>query len=347
MTEKIFLPSLLLVTAAVACAAAPTTPAADQPVATFDGQAITEAELEAAAGPKLVQARQQIYDIKSQVLNELIFQKLLAMEAAKEGLTPEQFRSKHIDDAVQAPSDEEINQVLQQYRARLPADDAMARKQVVDFLTAQKRQAAAQQVRDQLMAEYHVQVHLTPPRQHIEITAADATRGPADAPVTLVEVSDFQCPYCAQTQSVLHQLDQIYGDEIRWVFKNLPLPMHPNARFAAQAAVCANEQGKFWPLHDWMFAHQSQLAPAQIEAEAGTLGIDVEAFKACVNAPATVQAVEKDMQAANALGINGTPAFVINGRLLVGAQPLQAFQQVIDDELRRAGVSPEPTPAQE
>ena len=349
MMDKIFLPTLLLVTAAVACGAAPTTPDASstEPVAKVGDQIITEAELEAAAGPKLLQARQQIYAIKSQVLNELVFQKLLAMEAAKEGLTPDQLQAKYVDAADAQPSEEEINQLLQRVRSRLPADDEMARKQVVDFLTGQKRQAAAQQLRDQLMAKYHVEVMLTPPRQDIEITAADATRGPADAPVTIVEVSDFQCPYCSRTQDVLHQLDQIYAGKIRWVFKNFPLPMHPNARFAAQAAVCANQQGKFWPLHDWMFAHQDALSRPQIETEAGTLGINLEAFTACVDDPATVKAVEQDIQAATALGINGTPAFIINGRMLVGAQPLQAFRQVIDDELRRAGVNPEPAPAQE
>ncbi len=349
MTDKIFLPTLLLVTAAVACGAAPTTPDAPttEPVAKVGDQVISEAELEAAAGPKLVKARQQIFDIKSQVLNELIFEKLLAMEAAKEGVTPEQFRTTYVDAAVAEPSDEQVNQLMQRARAQLPADDAMARKQVVDFLKARERQAAAQKLRDQLMAKYHVEVMLTPPRQDIEITASDPTRGPADAPVTIVEVSDFQCPYCGQTQAVLHELDRIYDGKLRWVFKNMPLPMHANARFAAQAGVCANQQGKFWPLHNWMFAHQNELSRSQVTAAAGSLAIDLEAFGTCIDDPATMKTVEQDMQAANAIGINSTPSFVINGRLLVGAQPLEAFRQVIDDELRRAGVSPEPAAAQE
>jgi protein-disulfide isomerase len=136
-----------------------------------------------------------------------------------------------------------------------------------------------------------------------------------------------------------------YDGKIRHVFKQLPLPMHSEAPLAAEASLCAADQGKFWELHDWLFANRSNLSPETIGDQVAALGIDREAFETCLQAGTHRAQVEADSAEARSFGITGTPGFVINGRILGGAQPFEAFAAVIDDELRRAGVEIPAPPA--
>jgi len=173
----------------------------------------------------------------------------------------------------------------------------------------------------------------------VRLAGHEPARGPAKAPVTVVEFSDFQCPFCARSQSVLQQIKAVYGEKVRLVFKHLPLDMHKDARGAAEASLCAADQGKFWELHDWMFANTNQLAKPQLIAQATTLGLDVDRFTRCLTEGEKAHEVNADMMAARELGITGTPAFVVNGRMVMGAQPFEAFKEVIDDEIARAGAA--------
>ena len=177
-----------------------------------------------------------------------------------------------------------------------------------------------------------VLVMLEPPRQKIE-TAGSPAQGPANAPIELVEFSDFQCPFCYRAHPTVEQVLKTYSGKIRFVYRNFPLPMHPNARPAAEAAQCANEQGKFWAYHDRLFDDQSKLGPDDLKASAAALGLDTAKFDACFDSHKYKAVVDADLQAGNAAGVNGTPAFFINGRLLSGAQPFDEFKKVIDEEL--------------
>jgi protein-disulfide isomerase len=164
-------------------------------------------------------------------------------------------------------------------------------------------------------------------------------KGPADALVTIVVISDFQCPYCKRVVPTLKQLEKDYEGKARFVFKHNPLPMHPLAPAAASAAEAARAQGgdaKFWAMHDQLFEQSPALEQAGLEAAARKLGLDVEKFKADLAAGAGKDRVAKDQALASALGATGTPAFFINGKKLVGAQPLESFKAVIDDELKKA-----------
>lgn len=158
--------------------------------------------------------------------------------------------------------------------------------------------------------------------------------GPADAPITIVEFSDFQCPYCRQwNQTVYEPLMAAYPGKIRLVYRNLPLTsIHPDAQGAAEAAMCANEQNKFWEFHDKLFAGEG-LGAGVYSQYASDLGLDVNKFESCVKQGKYRQAVQDDSDFALNLGINSTPTFFVNGLAVVGAQPLSVFQQVIDKEL--------------
>ena len=175
----------------------------------------------------------------------------------------------------------------------------------------------------------------TQPIQRVDVsTDDDPSIGPADAPVTVIEFSDFQCPYCqVWYQQVYQQLLASYPDKLRFVYRDLPLPMHPEAVPAAEAANCAGEQGAFWKYHDALFVQQYGLDRAAYEHYASDLGLDIQAFVTCLDSHRYQDEIQADADEATRIGITGTPSFVINGRILIGALPFSDFKTVIDEEL--------------
>jgi protein-disulfide isomerase len=169
--------------------------------------------------------------------------------------------------------------------------------------------------------------------------AGSPVKGSPRAPVTIVVFSDFQCPFCGRAEPTVKQLEDEYKDKLKVVWKNQPLPFHPNAMPAAKAAMAANKQGKFWEMHDKLFSNQQALGDAIYAQYAKELGLDMAKFNADLNSPEIAQSIQKDMQEGASLGANGTPTFFINGRQLVGAQPIDQFKQVIDDELKKGNVA--------
>ncbi len=164
----------------------------------------------------------------------------------------------------------------------------------------------------------------------------DPVKGNPRAPVTVVVFSDFQCPYCSRVEPTLKQVEQAYGPKVRIAWKHKPLPFHPNAVPAALAAEAAREQGKFWPMHDKMFAAQQELSPASYERWARELGLDLPRFKAAQASEKLKARVTEDDQLASRLGIDGTPTMAVNGELVVGAVPFETLKAVIDRKLAGA-----------
>ena len=163
-------------------------------------------------------------------------------------------------------------------------------------------------------------------------------RGSEGAPVTIVEFSDFQCTFCkSYVDQTLPLVLSTYGSRVRYVFWNFPISqLHPQAAKAAEAAMCAGDQGKFWEYHDLLFQNQGALDASSLKSYARNLGMDGGAFDSCLNSGKYTAAVQKDFDEGRADGVTGTPTFFVNGRKLVGAQPFAAFQRVIEDELTRA-----------
>jgi protein-disulfide isomerase len=177
-------------------------------------------------------------------------------------------------------------------------------------------------------------VLLDPPRQEVAVAANDPVKGPANAPITIIEFSDYQCPFCRRAEPTVQQVLAEYEGKVRFVFRHFPLDrIHPQARGASEAAACAAEQGKFWEYHAELFAEGVQLDRAGLDAAAAKTGLDAAAFKDCVDTRKTQALVEADLKAGEAAGVSGTPAFFINGIPLRGALPLDDFKKVIDEEL--------------
>ncbi len=170
----------------------------------------------------------------------------------------------------------------------------------------------------------------------IPVGTSYAKGGGKDAPVTIIEFSDFQCPFCSRVNPTLEKIKEKYGDKVRVVFKHNPLPFHKQAPYASQAALAAGMQGKFWEMHDKLFENQKALQPEQVDGYAKDLGLDMEKYKKDVNSKAVKDQVDADMKLATKVGARGTPNFMINGKQLSGAQPLDRFTAVIDEQLKAA-----------
>ena len=174
----------------------------------------------------------------------------------------------------------------------------------------------------------------------VVIETGDApSRGNPKAPVTIVEFSDFQCPYCVRARPAVARVREVYGDKVRFAFRHFPLDFHAQAEKAGEAAACAGEQGKFWEMHDLLWTNTAKLQVPDLKAHAATLGMDAAAFSQCLDSGRHSGLVASDLEAGQGYGVSGTPAFFVNGRPLVGAQPFEAFAQVIDDELARQGLA--------
>jgi protein-disulfide isomerase len=171
--------------------------------------------------------------------------------------------------------------------------------------------------------------------QKVDLHADDPLKGPKVAPVTVVLFSDFQCPFCSRVEPSISQLQKAYPNDVRVIWKNYPLAMHPQAMPAALAAEAAREQGKFWEMHDLMIQNQGQLAPAQYDVWAKQLGLDAKKFQAAAAAPATRARVEEDARLGARFAAQGTPTLYVNCRQVVGAQPYEVFQKMVDEELGR------------
>ncbi|MCG5052372.1 MAG: thioredoxin domain-containing protein [Myxococcales bacterium] len=161
------------------------------------------------------------------------------------------------------------------------------------------------------------------------------SRGPKNAPVTMVVFSEFQCPFCSRIKPTLDAIEQEYKGKVRIVFKHFPLDFHQNAKPAAMASMAAAEQGKFWEMHDKLFANQQSLDRASLEKYAQEIGLDMNKFKTALDSNKFASAIEEDVKLGQSVGVNGTPATFINGRKIGGAYPLDTFKKVLEQELAK------------
>ena len=336
---------------ALACTSPSTTqaksaaaPAADPnaPVAKIGAEAISGKELEEFAKGELKkldqQYQEQLYQMKRQALDTMILKRIVEAKAKAAGKSAEDYVKAEVLDKLPPPTDAEIQQVYDAAKAQgrdLPPM-AQVKETIVRFIQQQKAQAAAQAYYEKLKSEAKVEILLAPyraPRQNVE--AKGPSKGPASAPVTIVEFSDFECPYCGRGEETVAEVVRVYGDKVRVVYRDLPLPMHPNAPKAAEAAHCAGEQGKYWEMHAKLFANQRALEIPSLKGYAKDLKLDQAKFDKCLDSGATAALVEEGRKAGTELGITGTPAFFVNGVMISGAQPFDAFKEIIDAELAR------------
>jgi protein-disulfide isomerase len=316
---------------------------ASEPAARVGDRVITMKEVEdrwkAADPAEHSAALQTLYDARRTALDEIVADMLIAEAAKAKGMSPDGFVEAEISRRVKPVDDSAVVSFYQanvsQMQGRSLADMAPL---INRYLTDQQRAA----VRQALVAELRksgpdVRVMFDAPRHEVEIEETDPFLGSESAPVTLIEFSDFQCPFCQRVAPTLKRLRETYGDKVRVVWKDFPLTqIHPQAFKAGEAAHCAGEQGKYWEYHDRLFAKQQELQPADLKKHAADLGLEPAKFDACLDASKYGERVRNGVAQGTRLGVNSTPTIYINGRMLSGAQPYETFVAVIDEELSRA-----------
>ena len=314
-------------------------------IATVNGTAVRADALGDAEGDKLIRFRTEEYEQTKAALNEKIDLLLLSQEAVRRNITVKQLLHVEIDEKVAPVSREEGRGAYEINTLAFPgATEEAAIDKAIERLREYRRSWRRAAFLKELRQHGSIAILLDPPRLSRDLSIVGPGRGPEGAPVRIVEFSDFQCPFCAQSQTTLKRIMTDYGDRVRIVFRHFPLPMHADARLASEAAACAEKQGKFWPMHDQLFASQSNLARANLTVFADDAGLEEQSWSRCLDSGEGSAPVFRDMEEGAELGINATPTFFINGRLVVGRPTYEAFRQVIDEELARAPRQPAQSP---
>jgi protein-disulfide isomerase len=310
-------------------ASTPETVSSDSFVATVGNRAITLREAEKTLALPLYLLETQRHQLLQRAIQTLIDEELLNAEASRKGVPLSQL----LDEASQSEAIARL--------ANLPAPVKHVRSSGQTALDTQEQARIRQALIVSLRRQGDVRITLPTPSPPVVPVDNNGDRrlGPDQAPITIVEFSDFQCPYCQRSVQVLKELRQIYGDRIRVVYRDFPGPNHPNALQAAEAARCAGEQGKFWEYHDLLFDRQSSGMEWDFLSLAKELALQPNAFDSCLHAGRFREEITKDLHEGLKLGITSTPTFFINGRPLVGAQPLANFRALIDAQLGRQPLS--------
>lgn len=312
-------------------------------IAVINGtRVIREREIDEAIGSQIYNLQERIYNLRKKALEDLVLQILLKEEAEKRGETGEELRKQLMPlkvDVKQSEVDKAYTDILGTLE-NMSKDEAKQRIRL-ELESRQKLETYKLAV-SEIVGRAKVETFLSEPvPPSFRINAEGPMRGPRDAPVTVVEFSDFQCPYCKQAAASVKALIESYGSNVKWVFKQMPLPIHADAFKAAQASICASEQGKFWEYHDVLFS-SGELSTQALTKHASDLGLGVDQFNACLNSERSASIVRRDMQEATQADVQGTPTYFVNGRIMRGIKSIDDFKKIIDQAVQQGSREAKP-----
>ena len=302
-------------------------------VAVVNGREIHQRQLDELLIAQIMPLEQQLYALRKAALENLVTSTLLEAEAAKQGVSLAELRRVLTVGTVTVKTEDVENEYAQNILAfgAMSSDEAKERLRL--DLETRARMTKYKQAVEALRRTAVVELLLQEPRWPWSTLAEHSpSLGPKESKVTIIEFADFQCSYCRQSQSVLKRLIKDYGNEVRLIFKHLPLDTHSDANLAARAAFCAGEAGRFWEYHDALFTLQS-LEKEALRKAAAALKLDLTKFDTCLNSDRSQEAVAKDKRAGANWGISSTPTFVVNGKIIPGAIDFDTFKSVIEQEL--------------
>lgn len=312
-------------------------------IAAYAGEtAITMAEVEEALAGQLRELRQQEYEIRRDAVRSIVLERMVDDMATAEGVPREQILEREIRARVEPATDDEIRAIYEQYKTQ-PALQGKsfeeAKPIILPQLERQKLQQAQMLYVESLLDKADIRFLLEPPRMELSIPANAPSKGPDDAPVTLVEYSDFQCGFCKRAHPMIESLIAEYGDKLRFVYRDYWIPNHTRAKASAEAAMCAGDQDRYWDYFANLMEQSGSLDDADLAKRATDIGLDADEFQACLDSDRHIAMIEESFDQAESLGVTGTPTFFINGRMLVGAKPIEEFRAIIDEELAMASNS--------
>jgi protein-disulfide isomerase len=298
-------------------------------VAEIAGHKVSADELEEKEAGKLLQAKYKYYLAERDALDQYIDDQLLEMQAKKEGVTLDELFKRHISANIPEPTEDQLRFYYEGVQTDEPYE--AARPHIVDTVHQLRTKKARDAYIAELRGEYGVVVELNQPSAHVEV--GDAPRlGSDSAPVQIIEFADYECPYCQQVNADLTRLREQFGNSVSVTYKDFPLPMHPLAARAAEAARCAGAQGKFWEFHDSLF-ETKRLQVSDLKEQARKLKLDSARFDQCLDSGEQAAAVKKDSKEGQRLGLQGTPSFFINGHFMSGAIGFMKLRDTVMQEL--------------
>lgn len=310
-------------------------------VAKIGDEIITRQRLEAPLYARISPYEREVYRLKRERLDGLIREMLLEKESKERGISTEKYIDEVILKKGTQVSEEETDRYLRENQERLKnwrgSQDEL-RERVRAYLEQEKKLQEINQYVKALEPKYGVTVFLgepKPPLMQVQVEGSPVL-GPEDAPVTVVEFSDYQCPACRHSHGVVRRIREAYAGKLRWFFKDLPLKMHKDAKKAAEAARCAAEQNKFWEYQDVLYSTQEGLSQEQLKNYAQDMGLDTGRFNQCLESGKFGAAIEKEVQEARTVGIDSTPTFVINGKMAAGGPTFEQFKEIIEEELKQS-----------
>jgi len=296
-----------------------------------DGAKLTLADLERKRPSGLFNARNSFYEAERKAVEEFVDEYLLERQAQREQVTVKELLERHVNSALaKDPSDEALRVYYEGLDAVQPYE--AVRDQFLQHLRERRIAKLKTAYFQSLRSQASIALRLTPPRATVPLKDAQI-RGAADAPVMLVEYADYECPYCQQIQPTLDRLEAEFKGKLSFAYKDVPLPNHPHAQKAAEAAHCAGVQGKYWEYHDLLYKTK-KLDVADLKENARALQLNGSAFEKCLNSGEQSERVKAQLAEGQSLGLQGTPSFFINGRVFSGSLTYEQLSAVVEEELR-------------
>lgn len=308
-------------------------------VAKIGGENITEEELMGDDKLSFFDLKKKEYDLKMTQLNQLLIKKLIGNEAKKANMDLDAYIQKNVTKGEIKISDAEYKKFVKEKQIPEAQINEQLKTRIFAYLKEQKKDQLIEGYVAKLTKSQPVEVYFKKPRMNVNVEVGQApVWGNTKAAVTIIEFSDFQCPFCSRAATTVSEIKKKYSGKVQIAFKHFPLPMHKDARPAAEASMCVHEQGgdKFWKFHDLAFKAQDKLDKDSLQKLAKDSGADVKKFNACLEAKKFASVVDSEMAYGEKLGVRSTPTFFINGQLVAGALPIEQISEIIDEELAEA-----------
>lgn len=302
--------------------------------AVVNGEPITMEELNRAAKDRLARINTEIYQAKKTVLDSLIEEKLITEAAKKKGMSVDKYVEEEVRAGLPEPTDKEVRALYDARKGAISKSFDEVKGQIAEYLIQNRMAQARTALLAKLEEESKVEIKLSPPRTDVEVGDVPAI-GEGGAKVTVIEFSDYQCPFCKRVRPTIWRIIDEYKGDVRYVFMDFPLSFHRDAKKAHEAARCAGEQGKYYEYNRKLFDNQAKLKVDDLKKYAKQLNLNMDQFNECLDSGKHGPTVEGMIAKGVGVGVSGTPAFFINGIMLSGARPYESFKEIIDTELKR------------
>lgn len=308
----------------------------DGVLAKIAGREITEAEVRSGIENEIYEAEMNVFEIQMNKVRAMVLEEFMNKDPRKQGISNDEFLDRYIAKDIKV-TDKQIKDFIVERKIPNEHINDQMNERIRQYLEVElKKEAIDKWIAEKTQKE-PVEIYLRKPvRPTFDVQVGNApVKGGKNAKVTIIEFSDYQCPFCAKGASIMEEVAKKYGNKVKIAYKNFPLPFHQQARPASMAALCAGDQSeaKFWDMYKRMFEDQQNLSRSGLEDKAKAIGLNVDKFKECMAEEKFAAQIDSDMREGQELGVKSTPTFFVNGIMVTGAQPIEAFSEIIDELL--------------